>query len=65
MAIIKHLLKGNVKELGNSGFGYDPIFMPKGYDITFAQMTAEQKNAISHRGKAILNFADWLEYQQF
>lgn len=53
------------KELGNSGFGYDPIFMPKGYDITFAQMTAEQKNAISHRGKAILNFADWLERQQF
>ena len=37
---------------GNSGFGYDPVFKPNESDITFAQMTAEEKNAISHRGRA-------------
>lgn len=44
---------------GTEGFGYDPIFQPEGYDITFAQMTMEEKNTISHRGKAmekLLNF---------
>ena len=38
---------------GIKGFGYDPIFKPAGYDITFAEMTAKEKNAISHRAKAI------------
>jgi XTP/dITP diphosphohydrolase len=38
---------------GDSGFGYDPIFQPKGYDITFAEMTLDQKSEISHRGKAV------------
>ncbi len=38
---------------GDSGFGYDPIFQPKGYDITFAEMTLAQKSEISHRGKAV------------
>lgn len=37
---------------GNSGFGYDPVFKPNKSDRTFAQMTAEEKNAISHRGRA-------------
>lgn len=37
---------------GASGFGYDPVFRPDGFDITFAEMTDEQKNAISHRGRA-------------
>lgn len=37
---------------GEGGFGYDPIFVPDGYDITTAQMSPEQKNAISHRGIA-------------
>ncbi len=42
---------------GNSGFGYDPVFVPKGENRTFAEMEAEQKDAMSHRGKALMAFA--------
>lgn len=38
---------------GIKGFGYDPIFKPEGYDQTFAEITAAQKNAVSHRAKAL------------
>lgn len=41
------------EESGCEGFGYDPLFVPDGYDKTFAEMTAEEKNAISHRGRAV------------
>ena len=37
---------------GTGGFGYDPIFLPDGFDLTTAEMTAEAKDAISHRGRA-------------
>ena len=37
---------------GSGGFGYDPIFLPDGFDQTTAEMTAEAKDAISHRGRA-------------
>ena len=37
---------------GSNGFGYDPVFMPEGYDVTFAEMDAAEKNRISHRGRA-------------
>lgn len=45
---------------GNEGFGYDPIFMPDGYDRTFAQMDGDEKNAISHRGRATALLVDYL-----
>lgn len=45
---------------GNSGFGYDPIFLPDGYDKTFAQMTLEEKNKISHRARAMARLAQFL-----
>jgi XTP/dITP diphosphohydrolase len=41
------------RKAGVKGFGYDPIFKPAGYDITFAEMTAQEKNAVSHRAKAM------------
>ena len=45
---------------GTEGFGYDPIFQPEGYDRCFAQMTAAEKNAISHRGRATQKLAEFL-----
>lgn len=52
-------LRGVVKRepIGEFGFGYDPIFQPEGFDITTAQMSPEQKDAISHRGIALREIA--------
>jgi len=38
---------------GNGGFGYDPVFRPEGYQLSFAELSADAKNAISHRGRAL------------
>lgn len=46
---------------GHEGFGYDPIFRPAGHDITFAEMSREDKNAISHRGQAVRALVDFLK----
>lgn len=43
---------------GTNGFGYDPLFIPDGYDITFAEMTNTQKNELSHRARAVKKFVE-------
>jgi XTP/dITP diphosphohydrolase len=48
------------KMRGSEGFGYDPVFQPEGYDITFAEMPLDEKNTISHRSRAINKLADYL-----
>lgn len=45
---------------GEKGFGYDPIFVPDGFDKTFAQMTMKEKASVSHRGKAVRLLIDFL-----
>ena len=45
---------------GNSGFGYDPIFIPDGFDKTFGNFSAKEKAAVSHRGRAFAKFIDYL-----
>lgn len=62
----EHLFEGIVEGTitrerhGSGGFGYDSVFMPDGCDVTFAQMDAAAKNAISHRGRAIAGLVDFL-----
>lgn len=48
------------QRMGEGGFGYDPIFIPEGLDISFAQMGMDEKNVISHRGKAVRKLVDHL-----
>lgn len=50
---------------GESGFGYDPIFFPQGYKKSFAEMTSEEKNKISHRANAMAKFIDFLNKGTF
>ncbi len=45
---------------GDKGFGYDPVFQPEGYDLTFAEMSLTQKGEISHRGRAMRQLIEYL-----
>ena len=64
--IRQHLFEGIVKgeiireRRGGEGFGYDPIFQPEGYQQTFAEMSGEAKNDISHRGRAVRKLVEYL-----
>jgi len=49
------------KELGDQGFGYDPIFIPQGSSRTFAQMQTNEKNNLSHRGDSLNKFIDYFK----
>lgn len=46
---------------GANGFGYDPIFVPEGYDMTFGEMQPNEKEGISHRARAFKKLAEWIE----
>ncbi len=49
------------KKRGSSGFGYDPVFVPDGFDNTFAEMSLSEKNKISHRARAFMKFVEFLK----
>ncbi|HID73985.1 MAG TPA: XTP/dITP diphosphatase [Thermoplasmata archaeon] len=63
---VPHIFRGDVRghvaeePRGTGGFGYDPIFVPEGHDRTFAEMEPEEKNALSHRGRALAALAAFL-----
>ena len=62
----EHIFRGEVKgkiswePRGSNGFGYDPVFIPEDGTKTFAEMTDEEKNTISHRGRALRTFVKYL-----
>jgi len=66
----EHLFEGIVEgriidhEAGHEGFGYDPLFIPDGSEKTFAQMSAAEKNAVSHRARAVAKLAAFLKSRE-
>ena len=61
--LFEGIVRGSIIEerRGVGGFGYDPIFVPEGYDKTFAELGSEVKNRISHRAQAVEKLADYLK----
>ena len=57
------VIKGEIikEKRGDSGFGYDPIFKPEGYEQTFAELGNETKNKISHRALAVQKLCEFLQ----
>jgi len=64
--LFEGVINGSLRQesAGVEGFGYDPIFQPDGYEITFAEMNMEQKNEISHRGQAMKKLITFLQSAQ-
>lgn len=60
--LFEGIVRGKItqEKRGNSGFGYDPVFQPEGFDVTFAEMGSEVKNKISHRAKAVEALCNYL-----
>ena len=60
--LFEGIVRGTIIEerRGEGGFGYDPIFVPEGYELTFAELGSEVKNRISHRAKAVELLAQYL-----
>jgi XTP/dITP diphosphohydrolase len=56
-------VRGTIRQelCGTDGFGYDPLFQPEGYEITFAEMDPAEKNKISHRGRAVRKLIEFLK----
>jgi len=63
--LFEGIVRGHIAEApkGSGGFGYDPVFIPEGFDQTFAEMDSGQKNAMSHRGRAIRKLVAFLKNQ--
>ncbi len=61
--LFEGICKGEIihEPRGSKGFGYDPIFAPKGFDKTFAELSPKEKNLISHRGLALQEFIKFLQ----
>ena len=61
--LFEGIVRGDIatEEHGEGGFGYDPLFFPEGGEKTFAEMSAEAKNEISHRGRAVRKLAEFLQ----
>ena len=64
---VEGLVRGKIttEEYGHGGFGYDPIFVPEGYDKTFGELPAEVKNSVSHRARAIANLVEVLKMYDY
>lgn len=60
--LFEGVVRGEIltQECGDGGFGYDPLFAPEGRSESFAEMSADEKNAISHRGRAVRKLAEFL-----
>ncbi len=60
--LFEGICKGEIisEKRGEKGFGYDPVFVPEGYTQTFAELSSDEKNKISHRGRAVEKFIEFI-----